>query len=122
MAGCVAGSLVQMLPSLPSVPLLPWVSQRPCLPTPLAPAPTEAVRARPDPGPQAACCLCGTLRAWLCPLTTSGSSTHSLKEQKNLNSFFAVMFGLSNSAISRLAHTWEVGVRQRARAHPGGGC
>ncbi|XP_012788675.2 rap guanine nucleotide exchange factor 3 isoform X2 [Sorex araneus] len=30
-----------------------------------------------------------------------------LKEQKNLNSFFAVMFGLSNSAISRLAHTWE---------------
>ncbi|XP_017508221.1 rap guanine nucleotide exchange factor 3 isoform X1 [Manis javanica] len=30
-----------------------------------------------------------------------------LKEQKNLNSFFAVMFGLSNSAISRLANTWE---------------
>nr|KAF6497401.1 hypothetical protein HJG63_016393 [Rousettus aegyptiacus] len=30
-----------------------------------------------------------------------------LKEQKNLNSFFAVMFGLSNSAISRLARTWE---------------
>ncbi|ELV10708.1 Rap guanine nucleotide exchange factor 3 [Tupaia chinensis] len=30
-----------------------------------------------------------------------------LKEQKNLNSFFAVMFGLSNSAISRLAHTWQ---------------
>nr|XP_023411275.1 LOW QUALITY PROTEIN: rap guanine nucleotide exchange factor 3 [Loxodonta africana] len=30
-----------------------------------------------------------------------------LKEQKNLNSFFAVMFGLSNSAVSRLAHTWE---------------
>ncbi|XP_072510598.1 rap guanine nucleotide exchange factor 3 isoform X7 [Notamacropus eugenii] len=30
-----------------------------------------------------------------------------LKEQKNLNSFFAVMFGLSNSAISRLALTWE---------------
>uniref|UniRef100_A0A8P0SQS1 Rap guanine nucleotide exchange factor 3 n=1 Tax=Canis lupus familiaris TaxID=9615 RepID=A0A8P0SQS1_CANLF len=83
------------------------IHQVPCLPTHLAPAPTEAVRARPDPGPQAACCLCGTLRAWLCPLTTSGSSTHSLKEQKNLNSFFAVMFGLSNSAISRLAHTWE---------------
>uniref|UniRef100_A0A2I3LCP0 Rap guanine nucleotide exchange factor 3 n=1 Tax=Papio anubis TaxID=9555 RepID=A0A2I3LCP0_PAPAN len=37
-----------------------------------------------------------------------------LKEQKNLNSFFAVMFGLSNSAISRLAHTWEVGVVWRA--------
>ncbi|XP_060022426.1 rap guanine nucleotide exchange factor 3 isoform X7 [Lagenorhynchus albirostris] len=30
-----------------------------------------------------------------------------LKEQKNLNSFFAIMFGLSNSAISRLAQTWE---------------
>ncbi|XP_058512081.1 rap guanine nucleotide exchange factor 3 isoform X2 [Ochotona princeps] len=30
-----------------------------------------------------------------------------LKEQKNLNSFFAIMFGLSNSAITRLARTWE---------------
>ncbi|XP_069509299.1 rap guanine nucleotide exchange factor 3 [Ambystoma mexicanum] len=30
-----------------------------------------------------------------------------LKEQKNLNSFFAVMFGLSNCAVSRLARTWE---------------
>uniref|UniRef100_A0A3Q0S9L3 Rap guanine nucleotide exchange factor 3 n=1 Tax=Amphilophus citrinellus TaxID=61819 RepID=A0A3Q0S9L3_AMPCI len=30
-----------------------------------------------------------------------------LKEQKNLNSFFAVMFGLSNSAILRLYKTWE---------------
>lgn len=47
-------------------------------------------------------------------LRVSGSSAHSLKEQKNLNSFFAVMFGLSNSAISRLAHTWEVGVVWRA--------
>lgn len=60
---------------------------------------------------------------WLLPLRASGSSTHSLKEQKNLNSFFAVMFGLSNSAISRLAHTWEVGMIWRGwgggRAHPG---
>ena len=32
----------------------------------------------------------------------------SLKEQKNLNSFFAVMFGVSSTAISRLAKTWEV--------------
>ncbi|CAB1329983.1 unnamed protein product [Coregonus sp. 'balchen'] len=31
-----------------------------------------------------------------------------LKEQKNLNSFFAVMFGLSNSAVQRLNKTWEV--------------
>nr|XP_015199733.1 PREDICTED: rap guanine nucleotide exchange factor 3 isoform X3 [Lepisosteus oculatus]XP_015199734.1 PREDICTED: rap guanine nucleotide exchange factor 3 isoform X3 [Lepisosteus oculatus] len=30
-----------------------------------------------------------------------------LKEQKNLNSFFAVMFGLSNSAVQRLSRTWE---------------
>ncbi|KAI5609029.1 rap guanine nucleotide exchange factor 3 isoform X1, partial [Silurus asotus] len=30
-----------------------------------------------------------------------------LKEQKNLNSFFAVMFGLSNSAVQRLYKTWE---------------
>nr|XP_033793033.1 rap guanine nucleotide exchange factor 3 [Geotrypetes seraphini] len=30
-----------------------------------------------------------------------------LKEQKNLNSFFAVMFGLSNTAVSRLGRTWE---------------
>ncbi|XP_071655998.1 rap guanine nucleotide exchange factor 3 isoform X2 [Patagioenas fasciata] len=30
-----------------------------------------------------------------------------LKEQKNLNSFFAVMFGVSNTAVSRLARTWE---------------
>uniref|UniRef100_A0A3P8WJ03 Rap guanine nucleotide exchange factor 3 n=1 Tax=Cynoglossus semilaevis TaxID=244447 RepID=A0A3P8WJ03_CYNSE len=31
-----------------------------------------------------------------------------LKEQKNLNSFFAVMFALSNSAVQRLYKTWEV--------------
>ncbi|XP_033927315.1 rap guanine nucleotide exchange factor 3 isoform X2 [Melopsittacus undulatus] len=30
-----------------------------------------------------------------------------LKEQKNLNSFFAVMFGVSHTAVSRLARTWE---------------
>uniref|UniRef100_A0A8C3AQG5 Rap guanine nucleotide exchange factor 3 n=1 Tax=Cyclopterus lumpus TaxID=8103 RepID=A0A8C3AQG5_CYCLU len=30
-----------------------------------------------------------------------------LKEQKNLNSFFAVMFGLSNSAVHKLYKTWE---------------
>uniref|UniRef100_W5LBH1 Rap guanine nucleotide exchange factor 3 n=1 Tax=Astyanax mexicanus TaxID=7994 RepID=W5LBH1_ASTMX len=31
----------------------------------------------------------------------------TLKEQKNLNSFFAVMFGLSNSAVHRLYKTWD---------------
>lgn len=30
-----------------------------------------------------------------------------LKDQKNLNSFFAVLFGLSHSAITRLSRTWE---------------
>lgn len=30
-----------------------------------------------------------------------------LKEQRNLNSFFAVMFGLNNSAVQRLHKTWE---------------
>ncbi|KAG2467651.1 RPGF3 factor, partial [Polypterus senegalus] len=30
-----------------------------------------------------------------------------LKEQKNLNLFFAVMFGLSNTAVQRLGKTWE---------------
>ncbi|XP_056371138.1 rap guanine nucleotide exchange factor 3 isoform X2 [Oenanthe melanoleuca] len=30
-----------------------------------------------------------------------------LKEQKNLNSFFAVMFGVGNTAVTRLAKTWE---------------
>ncbi|KAM5182273.1 rap guanine nucleotide exchange factor 3 [Mantella aurantiaca] len=30
-----------------------------------------------------------------------------LKEQKNLNSFFAVMFGISNTAVSRLSKTWQ---------------
>lgn len=34
-----------------------------------------------------------------------------LKEQKNLNSFFAVMFGLSNSAVQRLYKTWEVRIQ-----------
>lgn len=56
-----------------------------------------------------------SLGIWLSPLRVSGSCAHSLKEQKNLNSFFAVMFGLSNSAISRLAHTWEVSARDLPR-------
>lgn len=52
-------------------------------------------------------CLCSVpgLRAQL--LRKFIKLAAHLKEQKNLNSFFAIMFGLSNSAISRLAHTWE---------------
>ena len=31
------------------------------------------------------------------------------KEHHNLNSFFAIVMGLSNIAVSRLSQTWEVG-------------
>lgn len=34
----------------------------------------------------------------------------SCKEYKNLNSFFAIIMGLSNVAVSRLTLTWEVSV------------
>uniref|UniRef100_A0A3P8QX16 Rap guanine nucleotide exchange factor (GEF) 3 n=1 Tax=Astatotilapia calliptera TaxID=8154 RepID=A0A3P8QX16_ASTCA len=52
-------------------------------------------------------CLCEDLvkRAMLLKKFIKIASV--LKEQKNLNSFFAVMFGLSNSAIQRLYKTWE---------------
>lgn len=90
-------SLPTVLPNLPS--LCPWVPQSLGL---LTHPPCKAA-----PG------------LWLFPLRVSGSCAHSLKEQKNLNSFFAVMFGLSNSAISRLAHTWEVGAQEDTVPRPG---
>ena len=34
--------------------------------------------------------------------------TYSCKGFKDLNSFFAIVFGLMNGAISRLKNTWEV--------------
>ena len=34
--------------------------------------------------------------------------TYSCKDYQNLNSFFAVVMGLSNIAVSRLSQTWEV--------------
>ena len=34
----------------------------------------------------------------------------SCKEYRNLNSFFAIVMGMSNPAVSRLNQTWEVGV------------
>uniref|UniRef100_A0AAQ4QIK2 Rap guanine nucleotide exchange factor (GEF) 3 n=1 Tax=Gasterosteus aculeatus aculeatus TaxID=481459 RepID=A0AAQ4QIK2_GASAC len=40
-----------------------------------------------------------------------------LKEQKNLNSFFAVMFGLSNSAVHRLYKTWERMIAKTVKIH-----
>ena len=36
--------------------------------------------------------------------------TFSCREYKNLNSFFAIVMGLSNIAVSRLSQTWEVGL------------
>lgn len=36
----------------------------------------------------------------------------SCKEYRNLNSFFAIVMGLSNVAVSRLALTWEVSFRR----------
>uniref|UniRef100_A0A8U8CJY2 Uncharacterized protein n=1 Tax=Geospiza parvula TaxID=87175 RepID=A0A8U8CJY2_GEOPR len=43
----------------------------------------------------------------LCPELGRRAAAPALKEQKNLNSFFAVMFGVSNTAVTRLAKTWE---------------
>lgn len=34
----------------------------------------------------------------------------SCKEYRNLNTFFAIIMGLSNPAVSRLSQTWEVGI------------
>jgi len=42
---------------------------------------------------------------------------YSCKDYQNLNSFFAVVMGLSNIAVSRLSQTWEVCVYGR-RALP----
>ena len=37
----------------------------------------------------------------------------SCKDYQNLNSFFAVVMGLSNIAVSRLSQTWEVRYEMR---------
>ncbi len=34
----------------------------------------------------------------------------SCKDFKNWNTFFAIILGLNNSAVSRMNHTWEVSV------------
>ncbi|XP_036388854.1 rap guanine nucleotide exchange factor 3 isoform X2 [Megalops cyprinoides] len=52
-------------------------------------------------------CLCGDLVKRAALLKKFIKIAIVLKEQKNLNSFFAVMFGLSNSAVQRLSKTWE---------------
>uniref|UniRef100_A0A8C9TRS5 Rap guanine nucleotide exchange factor 3 n=1 Tax=Scleropages formosus TaxID=113540 RepID=A0A8C9TRS5_SCLFO len=51
-------------------------------------------------------CLCADLKRALLLKKFIKMAT-ILKEQKNLNSFFAVMFGLSNCAVQRLSKTWE---------------
>ncbi|KAK5924350.1 hypothetical protein CgunFtcFv8_001223 [Champsocephalus gunnari] len=52
-------------------------------------------------------CLCEDLMKRAMLLKKFIKIAAVLKEQKNLNSFFAVMFGLSNSAVHRLYKTWE---------------
>ncbi|KAJ4919227.1 hypothetical protein JOQ06_022611 [Pogonophryne albipinna] len=52
-------------------------------------------------------CLCEDLMKRAVLLKKFIKIAAVLKEQKNLNSFFAVMFGLSNSAVHRLYKTWE---------------
>ncbi|XP_063742959.1 rap guanine nucleotide exchange factor 3 isoform X2 [Eleginops maclovinus] len=52
-------------------------------------------------------CLCEDLMKRALLLKKFIKIAAVLKEQKNLNSFFAVMFGLSNSAVHRLYKTWE---------------
>lgn len=56
----------------------------------------------------------GSLKVFLCTALTDtynlkrGPLCFSCKEYKNLNSFFAIIMGLSNVAVSRLSLTWEV--------------
>lgn len=52
-------------------------------------------------------CLCEDLTKRAMLLKKFIKMALVLKEQKNLNSFFAVMFGLTNSAVQRLYKTWE---------------
>ncbi|XP_029450970.1 rap guanine nucleotide exchange factor 3 isoform X2 [Rhinatrema bivittatum] len=52
-------------------------------------------------------CLCADVMKRVQLLKKFIKLAAHLKEQKNLNSFFAVMFGLSNTAVSRLGRTWE---------------
>lgn len=46
--------------------------------------------------------------SWVCLFV------HSCREFKNLNSFFAIIMGMSNPAVSRLSQTWEVNILRSA--------
>ncbi|KAL2104037.1 hypothetical protein ACEWY4_000905 [Coilia grayii] len=52
-------------------------------------------------------CLCVELAKRAALLKKFIKIATVLKEQKNVNSFLAVMFGLTNSAVTRLYKTWE---------------
>lgn len=62
-------------------------------------------------------CLCSELGRRAQLLRKFIKIASILKEQKNLNSFFAVMFGLGNSAVRRLALTWERLPNKTKRIH-----
>uniref|UniRef100_A0A8C9WJ55 Rap guanine nucleotide exchange factor 4 n=1 Tax=Scleropages formosus TaxID=113540 RepID=A0A8C9WJ55_SCLFO len=58
-------------------------------------------------------CLCNQLGKRVQLLKKFIKIAAHCKEYKNLNSFFAIIMGMSNPAVSRLSQTWEVGVAAR---------
>uniref|UniRef100_A0A8C9W1N6 Rap guanine nucleotide exchange factor 4 n=1 Tax=Scleropages formosus TaxID=113540 RepID=A0A8C9W1N6_SCLFO len=52
-------------------------------------------------------CLCGQLSKRVQLLKKFIKIAAHCKEYKNLNSFFAIIMGMSNPAVSRLSQTWE---------------
>uniref|UniRef100_A0A4W5KA92 Rap guanine nucleotide exchange factor 4 n=1 Tax=Hucho hucho TaxID=62062 RepID=A0A4W5KA92_9TELE len=55
-------------------------------------------------------CLCTQLSKRVQILKKFIKIAAHCKEYKNLNSFFAIIMGMSNPAVSRLSQTWEVGI------------
>uniref|UniRef100_A0A673Y6Z3 Rap guanine nucleotide exchange factor 4 n=1 Tax=Salmo trutta TaxID=8032 RepID=A0A673Y6Z3_SALTR len=55
-------------------------------------------------------CLCTQLSKRVQMLKKFIKIAAHCKEYKNLNSFFAIIMGMSNPAVSRLSQTWEVGL------------
>ncbi|KAG1942213.1 rap guanine nucleotide exchange factor [Pimephales promelas] len=53
-------------------------------------------------------CLCGTLSKRVQLLKKFIKIAAHCREFKNLNSFFAIIMGMCNPAVSRLSQTWEV--------------
>lgn len=44
---------------------------------------------------------------WLTKKVSNQFAPFSCKEYQNLNAFFAIVMGMSNSAVSRLTQTWD---------------